>query len=445
MNDMKTITGVKSPAILELATLEKLPESSSNGPDWLVQLRRESQDSYNQAPLPLRSAHLWRYTDPNQFLFADSASPETESSAKDGTMISALEDLKNGSLAAVGFDNAGSGILTELSEKARSKGLIVMSLREAAEALPEIFQRHYGAAVPNSFGKFEALNGSLWQDGLLVYVPKGLRLSEPVHLLHRGSSESGWTYNRTLVVADEGSEVTVIDEYFSADEDVKAKSNSVVEVIGLDHSQVNYVALQRNNRHSLSFHTQRTVIHDASKSVLVAASFGGKTHKANLGTVLRGKRAESEQFGLVFASGKQRQDHHTDHIHEGANGHSNIDFKVVASGRSSSAYTGLIRVELDAPGCEAYQSNRNLLLNRGASAESIPELEILCDEVICTHGATVGPIDEMQLFYLMGRGAPREEAIRMLIEGHIEPTISRIPETLRDRVREYVAQRLEAL
>ncbi|HSG98586.1 MAG TPA: Fe-S cluster assembly protein SufD, partial [candidate division Zixibacteria bacterium] len=304
---------------------------------------------------------------------------------------------------------------------------------------------HLGAAVNANFGKFEALNAALWQDGVLVFVPKGVTITEPVHLLRRGSADEGWWYGRTLIIAEEDSAITVMDEYFSASDDVAGKSNHVVEVIAGAASDVHYVTLQRNNLNSLSYQTQRSVIGDRATVTLVAATLGANTHKANLGSFVRGHHAKSLQYGLVFGSGSQRLDHHTEHIHQGPNGYSNLDFKVVLKDKAKSAYTGLIRVDEHIENCEAYQSNRNLLLNRGASAESIPELEIMCDEVVCTHGATVGPIDEMQVFYLMNRGISRTEAVKMIVRGHVEPTLALLPDTFQPRIREYVEQRLESL
>jgi Fe-S cluster assembly protein SufD len=126
------------------------------------------------------------------------------------------------------------------------------------------------------------------------------------------------------------------------------------------------------------------------------------------------------------------------HHHQAPHTRSNLDFKVVLTGRARSAYTGLIRIASDAPSSEAYQENRNLLLTEGTKADSIPELEILTDEVMCTHGATVGSLDPDHLFYLASRGIPRREAARMIVGGFFEPTLKRLPEDLRERIQAHV-------
>jgi Fe-S cluster assembly protein SufD len=171
--------------------------------------------------------------------------------------------------------------------------------------------------------------------------------------------------------------------------------------------------------------------------------FGGALSKQNFGTILDGPGAQSDMYGLLFGTGYQQFDNHTLQQHNIGPTLSNIDFKVVLKDKARSAYTGLIRIENDAKTCEAYQENRNLLLNKGTKAESIPELEILNEDVQCTHGATVGPIDPLMVFYLQGRGIEREEAVRMIVSGFVASTLKLVPEDIRERLEEVVMERLE--
>ena len=420
--------------------------STGNSPDWLESLKRESLNRYNSLDLPLRSNHLWRYTDPEKFLYSGNGVKPAVSSDEFPGYKKALEQLQKSELSAVVADHAGREIEVNLGQDiSNNKDIFIAPLREAIAQRPELVKTHLGSVVGSSFGKFEALNSSLWADGILVYIPKGMELEKPIHLFHRGSTNDKWTFVRVLIIAEEASSVTILDEYLSANDDVAGKSNSVVEIFGKRASKIQYVALQRNNRKTISHYSQRTLLDDDANSTLVIASFGGKLSKSDLGAVLKGKHAESRQYGLVFGSGKQLFDHHTVHIHKGSHGYSNLDFKVALKDKSRSIYTGLIRVDEGTPYCEAYQTNRNLLLNKGARAESIPELEILCDEVICTHGATIGPIDPMEVFYLNSRGVSRQEAVRMIVRGHVEPTLKELSDVIRERVSEFVEERLNSL
>ena len=158
---------------------------------------------------------------------------------------------------------------------------------------------------------------------------------------------------------------------------------------------------------------------------------------------MNGPGAESNIYGLLFGTGRQHFDNHTLHRHTSGQTRSNIDFKVVLRDRALSAYTGLIRIENRAKGCEAYQENRNLLLNQGARAETIPELEILNEDVTCTHGATIGPIDPDMVFYLKSRGLTKPEAVQMIVSGFVSNTLKMVPEDLRHRITNFVEQRLD--
>jgi Fe-S cluster assembly protein SufD len=175
----------------------------------------------------------------------------------------------------------------------------------------------------------------------------------------------------------------------------------------------------------------------------IPLDFGSSVSKHNFGVRLTGEGAESSMYGMLFAAGRQHFDNHTLHHHCAPRSLSNIDFKTVLRDRSVSAYTGLIRIENEAKTCEAYQENRNLLLNKGTQAETIPELEILNEDVRCSHGATIGPIDPDSIFYLLSRGIPKTDAVRMIVSGFLTPTMGKLPEDLRTRLRAFVEKRLE--
>ena len=174
----------------------------------------------------------------------------------------------------------------------------------------------------------------------------------------------------------------------------------------------------------------------------VFSSFGGGVTKADLGAVLRGEGARSELLGLVVGEKRQHLDHHTEHRHVAGHTWSHIDLRVALSGRARSAYTGLIRIEKDARESEATQENRNLLLSRRARADTIPELEILNQDVSCTHGATVSPLEEEPIFYLLSRGVEPSEARRLILRGFFEQVLGQVPDAVRGGVAQALEQRL---
>ena len=264
----------------------------------------------------------------------------------------------------------------------------------------------------------------------------------PIHLFRRHGIDLSAAFPRLLVVIDEGAEATVIDEY-STPGDPRVVANSVVEGTILPNGHLGYFNLQRGGSRSRSHARQRFLLQrDASVST-VNIALGGQYSKADISNVMQGKNAQSEMIGVTFGHGTQHFDNHTEHVHEVGDSFSDMDFKVVLENEAKSAYTGLIRIDLDAPNSEAYQENRNLMLDPTCSAESIPELEILNENVRCTHGATVGPIDEDQVYYLMTRGLPEREAERLIVEGFFGPALDRIDdEGLRDRMWSLIGDKI---
>jgi Fe-S cluster assembly protein SufD len=418
------------------------------GPGWLTERRQAQRDSFNALPLPQRGLHLWRYTDPAQFIFE----PKSESRSTNGKFEAAKaaeqEHLAGGHLEGLVTDIAGHEIAGYGFEKSRSQGMVVAPLSEAVKTHHNLVEPYLYSLVNAETGKFEAMNGALWQDGVFVYVPDNLVIEKPVHLLRQIGGAGSAAYPRLLVVVGKNAELTLIDEYGGGpvtDADGFAYANGAVEIFGHDDSRVRYISLQRLAPATRFYQTHRARIGRGANMLTVPLAFGGTLSKQNFGVVLNGPGAESRMYGLLFGSGHQHFDNHTLHHHASGRTHSDIDFKVVLGGRSQSAYTGLIRIERDAKGCEAYQENRNLLLNDGTRAETIPELEILNEDVSCSHGATIGPIDPLLLFYLNSRGIPPKEAARMIVSGFVAKTMAQVPEDIRERITSFVDERLGSL
>jgi Fe-S cluster assembly protein SufD len=415
-------------------------------PDWALELREKAWETYLETALPDRVGHLWRYTDPAPF-----APPEparlAEDAAQEAWPTEIHEPLEQGRLCGAAFHAGGGRALVSLAPEPAKAGVRLMDLHEALGRHEDLVRGSFARIVGPDHGKFEALNAALWQGGTFLHVPRNVQVERPVHIAVRAGSEGGFLAPRLLVVLEEGADLVLVDDYIARDgtSDETLNVNAGVEILLGRGSRIRYVTVQQLGREARFFLTQRTHVGRDARVHSVLASLGGSTTKADIGSVLLDRGAESELTGLLLGHGDQHFDHHTVHDHRSGNTFSNLDFKTVLQDKARSAYTGLIRIARDADGSEAYQENRNLMLSEGANAESIPELEIMTDEVRCTHGATMGPIDPEHLFYLASRGIPRREAMQMIVGGFIEPTIRGLPEDLRERLAHHVDQRLKEL
>jgi Fe-S cluster assembly protein SufD len=288
--------------------------------------------------------------------------------------------------------------------------------------------------------KFAAHNAAVWKHGLLVHVPKGVELEQPLYVRLAGQASNGSLFWRLLVVAEEGSRFSLIEEYTSAAPDLVSYSNAAVELFVEQAARLEYVSLQNLSRETWHFATHHARVERDAKLDWVAGGFGSKKGKIRIQNDLAGQGAESTVTGAYFADGSQHLDYDTFQEHIAPNTTSDFAFKGALRDTATAVWRGMIRVERDAQKTNAYQENRNLLLSPDAHADSIPGLEILANDVRCTHGATLGQVDREQLFYLMARGLSRGEAERLIVRGFFQDILDRID---LEPVREALAQALE--
>jgi Fe-S cluster assembly protein SufD len=327
----------------------------------------------------------------------------------------------------------------------RAKGVIIGDLAQAADEFDGLVREQLGRAVPAATGKFAALNGAFWDAGVFIYVPRGVRIEEPVRILRHFTASGTAYFPRTLIVAEEGSHFGVVEEFDSPDMAAPTFSCGVVEVIAGNAANVQYVALQRfgTNVHHIS--TQRTIAgRDANLDTLIV-NLGGSVARVDLAAALEGPGSRSDMLGLYFARGRQHFDHNTRQDHKVPHAGSDLLYKGALTDQARVVFRGLIRVYPKAQRTDAYQTNRNLILSREAEAVSLPNLEIEADDVRCSHAATVGQLDEEELFYIMSRGISRQEAERLVVFGFFGEVLDRLPMPgVVEELRHAIAERINA-
>jgi Fe-S cluster assembly protein SufD len=255
-------------------------------------------------------------------------------------------------------------------------------------------------------------------------------LEQPLYVRVEASGSTFW---RLLVIADEGSRFSLIEEYASAGPEVSGYSNAVCELFVGDGAKLEYVSLQNYSQQTWHFASHHARVERDAELDWVAGGFGSKKGKIRIQNDLAGPGATSRVTGAYFADGDQHLDYDTFQEHMAPNTESDFAFKGALRENATAVWRGMIRVEPEAQKTNAYQENRNLLLSPTAHADSIPGLEIMANDVRCTHGATLGRVDREQLFYLMTRGLPRSEAERLIVRGFFQDVLDRIElEPVRD-------------
>ena len=395
-------------------------------PDWVREARLAAWDIYEQLPAPKRSDEEWRRTD-TRTLKLDVLRPFA---AANGGSAAGAGDV------SLGAANAGVVVQRDAtiadfsaSPELAAQGVIFCDLDTAVREHGDLFRPYFMTeAVPVDFGKFEALHAAFWQGGIFLYVPKNARVELPLRSFVQATEPGSALFTHTLAVIEQGAEAFVVDSYSSETQERQAFTSGVVELILRDDAKLRYVQVQDWGRHTWNIMTERAILgRDATLNSL-HVTLGAKFSKSSIGSHLRGENSLAEMLGIYFGDGDQFFDHHTWQLHESPHATSDLEFKGALKGTARSVYSGLIKVFEGAQKTDAYQQNRNLVLSRGARADSIPNLEIKANDVRCTHGATISQVEAEHLFYLQARGIERSEAQKLIVEGFFRPVIDRIPD-----------------
>jgi len=377
--------------------------------------RASAAKRFAELPLPSTADEHWRFTDLRGFDPYQVPGPLVP-----GTGTAPMLDL----------DVAGRAA-------AHESGIEIVSAPAGVtfEPLPVDYEARL---IPDD-DRFALENLANWQHGLLVRVPRGVELDKPLYV--KVTSNGGSLYWRMVVEAEEGSRFTVIEDLSSAAPDAIAYTNAVVELFVHAGAKVEYVSLQNLSRETWHFGRHRALLERDAELDWVIGGFGSKRGKVWVENDLAGPGATSRVTGAYFADGDQHLDYDTFQEHIAPNTESDFAFKGALRERASAVWRGMIRVEEGAQKTNAYQENRNLLLSDTAHADSIPGLEIMANDVRCTHGATLGRVDREALFYLMARGLSRAEAERLIVRGFFQDVLDRIE---LEPVREALGAALEA-
>lgn len=424
---------------LTAASIEKSSRERGE-PGWLTAQRVTAWASAEALEVPPRQQEGWRRTDFGEMdLEALVAQPGTAHAA--GAHSTLVEGL-TGLAGSVRFED---GALKEqtLQPELAKKGVIVTSLRKAIAEQPALVEQHLGRLVTGAENTLVALAAALWEDGLFVYVPRGVGIEQPI-LSRFASTTSTPSYFRSLVILEEGAEATVVEDYVSDEAAGESLASGTVEIVTGQAARLRYANLQEWNTQTWHFNHLKSETGRDSRIDWLFVAVGGKAHRAEVDAALNGQGSETELVGLIFGDGTQQFDHQVLQDHIGNDTRSNSNFKAALGDASASNFQGMIRVNKTSLRTDSNLENRNLLLSDHSKAESDPRLEILNSDVVrCAHGATVGPLDPEILFYIQCRGVPKDEARRLVVEAFFEEVLEQIPvESIRASVWRTVQRKL---
>jgi Fe-S cluster assembly protein SufD len=410
----------------------------TTAPGWFRELQTSAWTEYQNEPLPVRTNELWRFSsikclELNDYLPAPefSSDPSQVTSQRSyrepaGRLVFANEALVSAEL----FDSA-----------LKKSGVIFTALSDALEKHSDLLREHF-MAQPAKLGsaKFAALHKALVRAGTFLWVPRNIEIREPFEVFHLVEGDCATVYPHTLIIADDSSKVTFVEHFVSSNPAHRGFACGVNDLVLKPGSKLTYVSLQEWSRSFVSVQVNSTIAARDSEAVNLALNFGGRYSRLESVSRMVDRGARSDMLAITVAGGDQEFDQRTLQDHLKADTTSDLLYKNVLNGQARTVFSGLIKVEPGAHRTDAYQKVRNLLLSDDAEANSMPGLEILADDVRCTHGATSGQIEPEELFYLKSRGIDDLAAKQLIARGFLNEVVARLPDA---ELSEYLQKQIE--
>jgi Fe-S cluster assembly protein SufD len=413
---------------------------SRDDPGWIADLRRKAFDLYSdRLDVPL-DAEEFKRVDLRAFRPDDyRLSPPAAPSAEFATLLADRAKFA-GSVTHVD----GSGTRAVLDEKLARQGVLFGNLAALVRDHRAVLEPHLMTrGVRPATDRFSAWHAAFWTGGTVLYVPRNVQIDEPLHSLIGLSEPQGADFSHTLVVLEEGSSATLLEETASAHVDAPGLHVGAVELLIGPEAALRYVQLQNWNPRTFHFAHQAGHVDRSGKLQWTVGGLGSRLAHIHQRVSLDGQGAEAQVNGVTFATGRQLISYYTQQTHNAPNTTSDLLYKEVLRDKARVVWRGMIKVEPEAQKTDGYQRSDALLLSHTCRCDSIPGLEIEADDVRCTHGATAGRVDEEQIFYCMCRGLSRFEAMHLIVEGFFHSVYDRIPvEAVRETLSRTVERKL---
>jgi Fe-S cluster assembly protein SufD len=433
-------------ALDELSSASKI-EGHDNLPQWFVDAQNEARKEFANEPYPSRKDELWRFSSVKNLdgvaAFARPANLGAASLARP-TFEPAVDRGFPEPAGRMVFVNDQLVTCELLDDSLSDRGVLFLPLEQALKLRPDLLQAHF-MAQPARLGskKFAALHKASVSAGTVLYLPPSLAVEAPFEVFHIVTGDNLALFPHTLIIADKESEVTFLDHFVSTEGQARGFACGVNDLVLRPGSKLNYINVQNWSRRFVSVQVNSTVAEEQSSAVNLSLNFGGRYSRLESVSRLAGAGSRSDMLAVSIAGADQEFDQRTLQDHLQPNTTSDLLYKNALGNNARTVFSGLIKVERGAHRTDAYQKVRNLLLSDEAEANSMPGLEILADDVRCTHGATSGQVEPEELFYLQSRGIPELKAKGLVVNGFLNEVVDRLSnEEIKAYLHEQIATRL---
>lgn len=404
-----------------------LPDLQEGTPEILRKYRHQAWESYQGIPFPSRKEEAWRRTSLRDLNLMDlqlsNGKKELQEISLSSGLILSAQLLSNQNTVFL----SPHGVQTALNRQRLDQGVIISDLIQAGRETPDQLQKVLGRVIDPREGKFAAATAAFGKQGVFIYIPRGVRMEAPLYLLSSAPEANTAAFSQILVYLEEGSSLSLIHETHSPTKmSGQSLTGEILEVYVGNNAALELVEFQTLGNQVWSVGHKKALVDRDGTLDWKLGDIGSHLTKHFISVDLVGEGAEGRISGLFFGSGDQHLSYNTLQRHLAPRTNSDLLFKGGLTGKSRSVWRGMIYVAPGAQYIDGYQANRNLILSDAARSDSIPGLEILNNDVRCTHGSTVGKIDPEQLFYLLSRGIPEPQAEQIIIQGFFNEILNRI-------------------
>lgn len=402
-------------------------------PQWMLEFRLKAYQHYIQRPMPTWGPDLSGLDLDNIYYYVRPAEidqkswedvPDTIKTTFDKLGIPEAEQKY---LAGVGAQYDSEMVYHKVQEALEKQGVIFLSIENGLKQFPDLFREYFSTVVPIQDNKFAALNSAVWSGGSFVYVPKGVKVDLPLQAYFRLNNASMGQFERSLIIADEGSQVHYVEGCTAPLYSTESFHSGVIEIIVRKNARVRYTTIQNWSSNVYNLVTQRASVWENGTMEWVDANLGSKVTMKYPACFLRGEGAHGEMLSVAFAGSGQIQDAGAKMVHFANNTSSKITSKSISRGNGQSSYRGLVKVARGLKNIKSSVVCDALLLDPQSRSDTYPTIESGSKDVTIGHEATVSKIGEEQLFYLNSRGLSNEEATTMVVSGFIEPLVKELP------------------
>ncbi len=402
-------------------------------PDWMRQFRLQSLETFLSKPMPNWGADLSDLDFDNLYYYAKPSEKQWK------TWEDVPEDIKNTFdrigipeaerkfLAGVGAQYDSEVVYHNIKEELSKKGVIFSDPESAVRDHPDLVRKYFGTIIPYTDNKFAALNSAVWSGGSFVYVPPGVKVDIPLQAYFRINSENFGQFERTLIIADEGSFVHYVEGCTAPIYTTDSLHSAVVEIVALPGARVRYTTIQNWSGDVYNLVTKRAVAHQDATVEWVDGNIGSKRTMKYPAVYLMGEGAHGEVLSIAFGGEGQEQDTGGKCVHAASNTSSVITSKSISKDGGTASYRGHIRVDEGLTNVRSHVVCDALILDPESTSNTYPYMDIQSDDVTIEHEAKVSKISEEQLFYLMSRGMDEAEASMMIVNGFLEPLVKQLP------------------